>query len=134
MGGILLVDHYGLIDFILRDRLRLLKIVGRDIDAVTCLKSGGDHPSLFGEGKDLVPDVKEVEWAIHLSFTLINPSINLLTENGRHHFEFFCSSEHANVAFMHFISRLPFEIFPLCVEGLSKLQHLRKEIASLENG
>lgn len=134
MGCVLLVDHYGLVDAILRNGLRLHKIVSGNVKAVTCLKSGGDHTSLFGKRIHLVPDVKEVYWAIHPSEAFIDSSINLLPENWRHHFEFFSSSEHTDVALMNFILRLPFEIFPLRVEGLPKLQHLRQEIASLENG
>ena len=122
MRCILLVDVNGLVVAILRNSLRLLEIVGRNIDTVTCLKSGGNHTSLLGPWKDLVPDVKEVNRNRHLIDALVNTSVNLLSENGRYHSKFLRTFEHADVAFMNLILRLSLEIFPLGVEGLALLQ------------
>ena len=78
----MLVDVNGLVVAILRDGLRLLEIVSRNINTVTCLKSGGNHTSLLGPWKDLVPDVKEVNGNFHLIDALVNSCVNLLSENG----------------------------------------------------
>lgn len=82
MRCILLVDHDGLVNTILREGLGLHEVVGRDVDAVSCFKSGGDYASLSCPWVDIIEDVEEVNWSVHLSESFIYTSINLLPENG----------------------------------------------------
>ena len=116
VGRVLLGDHDRFIDVVLRQGLRLHKIISRNVEAVAGIQGHRNDSSLFRKRMHIVINIEQVDWAVHLLEVLVNADVDLLPEYWRDESEFFGASEDADVLLVNLIFGFPREICPLVIE------------------